>query len=423
MRGLYLLFTLFSLNTFAQKLSYPERIIETLTFPEMHGRGYINNGHKLAANFIASEFQALGLQSFSINYQQQFPITVNTFSKVRLAVDGKKLQPAIDYLIDPSSPGIKGNFDLVNIEIDSLLNNTADWVKEIKTTEQAILLNKVGYDTLSTENKKVIDGFIEVLIYDQRIKVPLLIIRSDDKLTWGVSQQLAPRTTIYLKDSQELPASIGKVHVNIKNEQRNEIESQNVIGMIRGKRSDSLIMVTAHYDHLGMLGGSYFPGANDNASGVAMMLDIARFYSFEQKPEFNTLFIAFGGEEAGLIGSKYYTQRPIYPLKKIKFLVNLDMVGTGDDGITVVNGSLYKKEFALLNSINKQTSFLPEIKSRGAACNSDHCSFYEAEVPSFFIYTLGGIQAYHDVNDRFQTLPLTQFAELKQLLIAFIDSL
>ena len=84
----------------------------------------------------------------------------------------------------------------------------------------------------------------------------------------------------------------------------------------------------------------YFPGANDNASGVAMLLNLANYYSKkENQPKCSIAFIAFAGEEAGLLGSKYFSEHPLIPLNKMKFLVNLDLLGTGDEGMMVVNAT------------------------------------------------------------------------------------
>jgi hypothetical protein len=98
-------------------------------------------------------------------------------------------------------------------------------------------------------------------------------------------------------------------------------------------------------------------------------------------------------------------------------------MGTGDEGITVVNGSVFKKEFGWLTQINEQKNYVVKIKSRGKAANSDHYWFTEKGVPSFFIYAMGGIQAYHDVYDKAETLPLTEFEDLFHLIIDFNNQL
>ena len=132
------------------------------------------------------------------------------------------------------------------------------------------------------------------------------------------------------------------------------------------------------------------------------------------------VFIAFAGEEPGLIGSEYFTEHPLFALNKIKFLINLDLLGHGEEGITVVNGTLHKKEFATLVEINNENCYLAEVNIRGKAKNSDHYYFTEKGVPSFFIYTLGKNKAYHDIYDIPETLLFPEYNDLFHLLTDFI---
>jgi Zn-dependent M28 family amino/carboxypeptidase len=178
-------------------------------------------------------------------------------------------------------------------------------------------------------------------------------------------------------------------------------------------------VITAHYDHLGGMGSeTYFPGANDNASGVTMLLSLARYYGAHPQP-YTMAFICFSGEEAGLLGSKYFSENPLIKLSNIRLLLNLDLEGTGDEGITVVNSTIYKPEFAVLNQVNDEFHYLVKIYPRGKAANSDHYWFSEKGVPAIFMYTMGGIKAYHDVYDISATLPLTKYEDLFKLLVKF----
>jgi hypothetical protein len=110
-------------------------------------------------------------------------------------------------------------------------------------------------------------------------------------------------------------------------------------------------------------------------------------------------------------------------LPKIKFLINLDLLGTGDDGIMVVNATEFRPQFEKLKKINDEKLYVKEIKQRGKAKNSDHYWFSENGVPAFFIYTLGGIKAYHDVFDIEKTLPLTDYNDVFKLLVEFTANL
>jgi hypothetical protein len=101
----------------------------------------------------------------------------------------------------------------------------------------------------------------------------------------------------------------------------------------------------------------------------------------------------------------------------------LDLVGTGDEGITIVNGSLYEEDFIKIVALNEKHQLLPKVVKRGKAANSDHYFFSEKGVKAFFIYTMGGIKAYHDIYDRPETLPLTKYKELFKLLTLYVSEL
>ncbi len=188
--------------------------------------------------------------------------------------------------------------------------------------------------------------------------------------------------------------------------------------------ADSFIVFTAHYDHLGKMGKeTIFPGANDNASGASVLLDLANYYTNKAETgNYCYVFIAFGGEEAGLVGSKYFTEHPSFALDKIKFLINLDLLGNGEEGITVVNGRLHKKEFETLVKINDEKGYLEAVNARGKARNSDDYYFTEKDVPAFFIYTLGKNKAYHDIYDKPETLLFPEYNDLFDLLTDFVST-
>ena len=164
---------------------------------------------------------------------------------------------------------------------------------------------------------------------------------------------------------------------------------------------------------------TYIAGASDNASGSAMLLDLADYYS-ENPPKYNTVFIWFAGEEAGLVGSKYFVENPPFSLDNIKFLLNLDLMADAKKGITVVNGTIFNEAFDRLKAINEREGLLNQVKARGAAANSDHYPFYEKGVPSFFIYTEGDYKHYHDINDVPENIPLTNYDQVFELITSFV---
>ena len=271
------------------------------------------------------------------------------------------------------------------------------------------------------EDSKKIDEYIQFLKYSSQITTKGVILYTDEKLNWKCSIKQNIRPIVIVKKELDL-SNVNSIEITIDAEFIKKYETQNVIGLINGTSgSDSMIVVLAHYDHLGKIGKEiYFPGANDNASGVAMILNLAKYYSVN-RPKYTMVFIALSAEELGLLGAKAFIDDPLIELSKIIFLINFDLAGTGDEGIKVVNGSAYKDKFDLLTSINQQQQLLPKVAIRGAACNSDHCFFYQKGVPCLYIYTLGGIQAYHDIYDKYETLPLTEFVDYCKLMIQFFD--
>jgi len=359
----------------AQDMQYAREIVNKLSSARFWGRGYTKDGMKEATKFLSKEFKKAGIQPMKgDSYLQSFSYPVNTFpGKMEVELNGKKLKPGKDFIISPESQGLKAKNTLLSPK---------------DSTHYSALQNK--------------------------LKVTL-----HKKLTWGVSQQQADYTWIQL-DSKQVREKPQSISINIENKFIPSFQTANVCGMVKGKRKpDSIILITAHYDHLGGMGKkTFFPGANDNASGVSLLLNLASYYSKNPQP-YTMAFICFSGEEAGLVGSKFFTEHPPFPLSKIRFLVNLDLTGTGDEGITVVNAKVFKKDFDLLNSTNKSAKYLPKITERGKSSNSDHHWFTEKNIPSFFIYTLGGIKAYHDIEDKALTLPLAAYPSLFKLLTDF----
>ena len=391
-------------------------ILNDLCSDEMMGRGYVRFGHVKAAKYIQEYYKSIQLKQFKKGtYLQPFKIKANTFpNDLNVSIDGKPLNEGVDYILDPSSGTAKGKFGLIKVDQKNLMDFLDEVsLSKIKNFEGKVLV----LNALNSNNPDTLSIFNELKIGLSMI-CPIIWV-NNEKFTWSISRDVAEFPILELKDSLIWDAD--SVYLDVENVFLRDIVTHNVIGCISGLKKKSII-ISAHYDHLGMMGKAIFPGANDNASGVAMLLSLANYFS-DKSPKYNLVFIAFGAEEAGILGSKYYVENPLFPLDDIKFVLNLDIMGTGDEGITVVNGLLHKKQFKQLTSINKKQEYLSKIKIRGRAANSDHYWFSQLGIPSFFIYTMGGIKAYHDVYDRSETLPMSEFNDLFHLLIDFIEAI
>lgn len=402
---------------YTQDITYARALLDTLCSAEMAGRGGGFSGEKKAARFIADEYARIGLKPLGKDYLQHFSYPLTVFDgNMLLLADKDTLQAGKDFLVDPSSGPLNGTFSLVWYNA----SNIPDKKKMRKLLRKDFFKNKViVLDMQHADEKKEAYSFM----LQNPGRAHGIIMLTHKKLTWGKSTEQKTYALLEVK-AGSLPRETRQIEVAIDSRHLLSFQSYNVCGYIPGRlQADSFLVFTAHYDHLGIMGREvFFPGANDNASGVAMLLNLATHYA--QSPHaYSTVFLAFGGEEAGLIGSGAFVQQPLLPLKRISFLINFDITGTGDEGVTVVNATEHEKEFALLSEINTQQQYLKQVKKRGPAANSDHYFFAKNGVPCFYIYTMGGISAYHDIYDVPETLPLDAFENYFRLVRDFCHTL
>jgi len=416
-RNLIILCLLFliSFQSIAQDTTYVRNVMNTIASSDYNGRGYGLNGHKMAAEFIEGELKRFGLKTFGDSYFQEFDLSVNTFTgKNDVKVNRNQLIPGQDFLISASSNSVKGKFKVLTLNA----NIIKDEVKLRKFVSQKMANKVLLIDTVGLNNPDFKD-VMHNLCKLNALKAKGVIQVAENKLTHAPSQVQKDFVFLTILRSK-LPKKLTKIKLDIDAKLIPELITQNVAGFIKG-RTDSFIVYSAHYDHLGNMGKSvYFPGGNDNASGTSMLLDLAKHFSAEKRiPKHSIVFLFFSGEELGILGSEYFTNNPLFPLKKMRFLTNLDMVGSGDIGIQIVNGSVFSPEFEFLVKTNEEQKYLPEVRIRGAAANSDHYYFYVKGVRCFFIYTLGKYSEYHNIYDKPESVPLIGYNGLFKLLKDF----
>ncbi|MBK6977985.1 MAG: M20/M25/M40 family metallo-hydrolase [Cytophagaceae bacterium] len=202
---------------------------------------------------------------------------------------------------------------------------------------------------------------------------------------------------------QHFPAKKGKPGQMVS------VDANNVVGFVDNKKPYSIV-IGAHYDHLGMgdqgsslqanSEGQVHNGADDNASGVAGVLELARYFSKNKITEnYNLIFIAFSGEELGLVGSKFIADNPTFDLKNINCMFNLDMIGRyrTDKGVNIggVGSSKFWEENATKLADNMSIKYTVDSSGIGP---SDHTSFYLKDIPVLFLFT-GAHQEYHKPSD------------------------
>jgi len=402
-------------STTAQDIIYARSCIKTLCSDNFYGRGYVNNGDKIAAQFIKEEFAAQKLLPLGENYFQSlgFPVVYYP-DRVDIELDGQTVFAGHDFIMNPGCPNVNGTFKVLVIDSAMVDNNVEfERISHLNLKNYFLVIDDLKGKTLSHPKRVK-----SILANEMHAKG--LIYKNNESLVWSPAMEFAPFPILYFKKGV-FPDLVLKMEIKI--DAAHKIHgTQNVVGMIKGKiQPDSFIVFTAHYDHLGMMGKeTIFPGANDNASGVAMMLDLARHYS-KNPPAYSVVFIAFAAEEIGLIGSYYFTQNPLINLKKISLLINMDLMSTGDEGLTAVNATEFPDWFNNLKMCNSIGHYLPDISPRGKAQNSDHYYFTEAGVPSFFFYLRGNYHHYHDIEDTYEEITLSKYPETFQLMVDFAN--
>lgn len=197
------------------------------------------------------------------------------------------------------------------------------------------------------------------------------------------------------------------------------LHGENIIGIIEGStKKDEYVFLTAHYDHLGIQDSSIYPGADDNASGTSAVIEMARIFSQAKKeghtPLRTLVFMTVSGEEKGLLGSKYYTAHPLFPLNQTVADLNIDMIGRTD----AKYDSLGKKDYIYIIGSNKLSSELHQINeaanekvgltldyyyNRPGDPNrfyfrSDHYNFVKNNIPVIFYFN-GVHEDYHKPGD------------------------
>ncbi|MBE0655380.1 MAG: M20/M25/M40 family metallo-hydrolase [Bacteroidales bacterium] len=271
----------------------------------------------------------------------------------------------------------------------------------------------VGVLLVSGEEFTANDELPLNLSHEPEISIPVLAI------TRKAAGKLIEKTGISLHDL-EIKSKTANPEIYIPDlllQARIEIEkihasTANVMGFLEGKNSslNEWIVIGAHHDHLGMGGpgsSSRAPdtlavhtGADDNASGVAALLELAEYFSAKQnRPQRNLLFVTFGAEEKGLLGSRYFTSNPPLDLSSISAMVNLDMMGRmkADSSLQIggVGTSVSGKD--IIELVNKDFNLNLSLSDAGYG-PSDHASFYTRDIPVFFLST-GAHSDYHTPMD------------------------
>jgi len=407
------LLSIISFLGFAQDMDYTRKIINELCSEKYFGRGYVNNGDSIAACFLEKEFDKIGLEKFSESYYQEYTTDINRFAAMPIfGFDDSLLIPAKDFIVIPSSPEIDGNFKI-------------EWITKTTLTNQWVLRhflsddhseNFICIDSTALNNPELYN-FANTIFAKNYINAKG-VIEGSSRLKYTARTKINSYVNVQIKP-ELVNNKADSVYLKIENDFVKDYKTRNIVGYIKGK-SDSIVFIGGHYDHLGMMGDIMYPGANDNASGVAMVLSIADYYSKGKKPEYTMVFALFSGEEAGLLGSEFMAENPPFELSKVKVMFNFDMVGTGDGGVYMFNAKEYPEIDSLIIDMNKNNEYFVELTTTGPTWSSDHASFYDKGVDAVFVCTHGDNSNYHQPSDIPQDLNLFAYEDIYRFVIDFV---
>lgn len=418
MKRIFFLFILFTEAAFAQKLKKADKVIvqnlkshvEFLADDKLEGRRAGSNGEKLATEYLVNQFKSIGLSPAGVNgtYLQPFDVAEGKqiLKTTMFNINQHELAVGTDYFPLSFSPNCIGFEAMVS---PSLAETGQPWFKDIG---DILLNNKENphFDLqaqLRTEIKNAADKGAKALILYNSSNLPdQLKFDGKDK------SEAASIPVLYLmpgareKYMHDLSAAYDtKIKVDIGPKSR---QANNVVAYIDNGAGQTIVL-GAHFDHLGYGedGNSMIRtgekqihnGADDNASGTAALIELARLLKKTKSPKSNYLFLAFSGEELGLYGSKYFVDNPTMPLDKVNYMINMDMVGRLNDSsktITVGGFGTSPAWNEILYGV-KKPGFNIKIDSSGTG-PSDHTSFYRKNIPVLFFFT-GLHSDYHRPSD------------------------
>ena len=400
----------------AQDLAQYKKVVKELSSSKYQGRGYARDGANKAGNYLEKQFRKAGVDAVT---RQHFTLDINTFpGKMKLSVDGRKMVAGTDFTLREYSPGVRGTYNLYHI--DTLNYDSEKIFRDLAKPEyrNAFVVcdfwftykHREDFQKLQTAGGAPNAGL--VLTWDEE---PL-------KFYKAYGEKVIDKPVLWLL-SRQIPRGSKTITVDIENEFLKEYRCFNVIASVEGASHDSCYVFTAHYDHLGNLGRRvYYPGANDNASGTATIVTLAAYF-VQHRPKFDMLFIAFSGEDANLRGSEYYALHPVQPMDRIKYLINVDMVGDDNPVQYCETSDAGQRGYELIERINAQKHYFKSLNHGKLAANSDHYPFAKRGIPCIFLENAEGsaFPYYHTPLDNWKNAVFDSYEPVFKLITDFIE--
>ncbi len=464
--------------------------LEVLASDEMEGRETGTEGQRKAADYIAAHFEKLGLPAIGDDesYFQKIAFTSEKWDSgnITLRLNGQRKRHLSDFYSFPSTnPSLESlgadeiiflgygiddpkysDYKGVDVKGTTILIYSDEPVKK---NGKSHLTGSKEYSAWSFDFRKKLEvafqhGVAMVLIIDPDIKGNIsksrnTFLSGEMKMGMGgqpegrypnnmfISSTLAKQIVgnkmeefVKLRDAIKkkgkpanmvLPCNISIV----QKKKKKQLIGSNVLGYLEGsdpKLKDEVIVVTAHYDHLGKRGNSIYNGADDNGTGTSAVMDVARAFveakNEGQGPRRSILFMLVSGEEKGLLGSEYYAENPIYPLENTVANVNVDMIGRIDRNhsdpnyIYVIGSDRLSTDLHYINEAANQSFTHIDLDYTYNAKNdpnrfyyrSDHYNFAKKGIPAIFYFS-GTHADYHRTTDTVDKIMFDKMENITKL--------
>lgn len=418
--------------------------LKTLTSAQFEGRGIDTEGHRKAQAFIADRFEALQLEPFSPDgYLEKFTLnrtyqgdvymktqngkTLLNFDKM-VILNGNGLQEETEKEVVFGGFGtqpeleqidVKGRFVVVSLQKpadqfdiqkrlgrlkasglivfhadDKRFESMKRTLKEHHMQKRYSLPNQRDTLKLNPQFLALLDSIVQI----NTITIPGAEAKNIMRLSKNRLTKLAQKNKIKQIPSAKIGVKFGRIE--------DTVETANVAGIIRGE-SEKTIVISAHYDHVGKEGTTFYPGADDNASGVAALLELAEEFAQCNDLKYTMVFLATSAEENGLLGSYYHVNRPGFNPENVICNINIDMISRCDDKhadcryLYCIGSNRPETLDSLIARADRHypnCTFDYSENNSGLASRSDSRSFMQKKIPSILFFS-GLHNDYHKPTD------------------------